>query len=809
MKKCDIASKKELENEKGNCCSSSTEMNEQQTFIDSQNDNSFNNTDIEMLYRVYGLDCAACAKTVEKGVATLPEIKQVQVNFSTGKMKVHSNSTDAFAPIVETVENLGYKIEELNSNFKTYIIEGLDCSSCAKSLENHLMTLSDVSNVQVSFSTGKMKIAHKMNEDKLFEEVEKIGYKAISPTKENVKQKINKDSLIMSLSTVFIVAGFVSTFFNIPDWLPKIFFATVIILSGYKPARSAFFALKSKSLDMNVLMSGAAIGAVLIGEWFEGATVVWLFSIGAFLQTRSLEKTRQSISSLMDLAPAEAWIKSNGNLIKKDVAEIRVNDHIIILPGEKIPLDGEIIEGESSINQAPITGESIPVDKKIGDIVYAGTMNEHGTLEVKVTKLVEDTTIAKIIHLVEEAQEKKAPTEAFVDKFASIYTPIVFVTALLLMTIPPLLNLGTAGEWFYKGLELLVVACPCALVISTPVAIVSAIGNAARNGVLIKGGTFLEIAGKVDAVAFDKTGTLTEGKPAVSDIVVFDGTRQELLAITYTLEEYSTHPIAKAVTNFALKYKSDKYMGTAFKNIVGKGVQAEINGVQYFAGNVTLFNELGVQTKQHESVIENLQAAGKTVVLVGTSEKIIGLLAVADQLRIETVRTIEKLKNTKVQQTIMLTGDNEGAAQSIAKEAKVDRYIANLLPEQKVKAVQQLQQEGYTVAMVGDGINDAPALATADLGIAMGGAGTDTAMETADIVFMADNLEKLPHTMKLSTKALAIIKQNIIFSIVIKLIALVMIFPGWLTLWMAVLSDTGAALLVILNSLRLLKFKSH
>lgn len=809
MKKCDIASKKELENEKENCCSSSTEMNEQQTFIDSQNDNSFNNTDIEMLYRVYGLDCAACAKTVEKGVATLPEIKQVQVNFSTGKMKVHSNSTDAFAPIVETVENLGYKIEELNSNFKTYIIEGLDCSSCAKSLENHLMTLSDVSNVQVSFSTGKMKIAHKMNEDKLFEEVEKIGYKAILPTKENVKQKINKDSLIMSLSTVFIVAGFVCTFFNIPDWLPKIFFATVIILSGYKPARSAYFALKSKSLDMNVLMSGAAIGAVLIGEWFEGATVVWLFSIGAFLQTRSLEKTRQSISSLMDLAPAEAWIQSNGNLIKKDVAEIRVNDHIIILPGEKIPLDGEIIEGESSINQAPITGESIPLDKKNGDIVYAGTMNEHGTLEVKVTKLVEDTTIAKIIHLVEEAQEKKAPTEAFVDKFASIYTPIVFGTALLLMTIPPLLNLGTAGEWFYKGLELLVVACPCALVISTPVAIVSAIGNAARNGVLIKGGTFLEIAGKVDAVAFDKTGTLTEGKPAVSDIVVFDGTRQELLAITYTLEEYSTHPIAKAVTNFALKYKSGKYMGTAFKNIVGKGVQAEINGVQYFAGNVTLFNELGVQTKQHESVIENLQAAGKTVVLVGTSEKIIGLLAVADQLRIETVRTIEKLKNTKVQQTIMLTGDNEGAAQSIAKEAKVDRYIANLLPEQKVKAVQQLQQEGYTVAMVGDGINDAPALATADLGIAMGGAGTDTAMETADIVFMADNLEKLPHTMKLSTKALAIIKQNIIFSIVIKLIALIMIFPGWLTLWMAVLSDTGAALLVILNSLRLLKFKSH
>lgn len=805
----------EHKNGKSSCCSSIV-LSEKGTCTEPvlENDNSFKHehTNIEMLYRVYGLDCAACAKSVEKGVSQLPQIEYVQVNFSTGKMKVYSNSLHAFTPIDETVERLGYRIERINSNnlhLDTYQIEGLDCSSCAKSLENHLMSLSDVSKVQVNFSTGKMKIAHMMDEKNLFAEVEKIGYKAISPKKEKESKKVNKESTIMMLSTVLIAVGFISTFLNIPEWIPNGIFALVIFLSGFKPLRSAFFALKSKSLDMNVLMSGAAIGAMLIGEWFEGATVVWLFAIGSYLQTRSIEKTRQSISCLMDLAPAEAWVNINGKLVKKDVADITVSDHIMILPGEKIPLDGEIVKGESSVNQAPITGESIPVDKQIGDLVYAGTMNEHGTLEIKVTKIVEDTTIARIIHLVEEAQEKKAPTEAFVDKFASIYTPIVFVTALLLMVIPPLLNMGSASEWFYKGLELLVVACPCALVISTPVAIVSAIGNAARNGVLIKGGTFLEIAGKVDAVAFDKTGTLTKGKPAVSDIFVYDSSKEDLLAITYTLEEYSTHPIAKAVTNFALKYKSDKYKGTAFKNIVGKGVKAEINGDQYYAGNVTLFQELGVSIKQHESVIETLQAAGKTIVLIGTSEKMIGLLAVADQIRSETLSMIEKLKATKIQQTIMLTGDNEGAAQQIAKEAHVDRYIANLLPEQKVKAVQKLQQEGFTVAMIGDGINDAPALATANLGIAMGGAGTDTAMETADIVLMADNLEKLPHTMKLSNKALSIIKQNIIFSIIVKLVALIMIFPGWLTLWMAVLSDTGAALLVILNSLRLLRFKSE
>lgn len=474
---------------------------------------------------------------------------------------------------------------------------------------------------------------------------------------------------------------------------------------------------------------------------------------------------------------------------------------------KKYPLDGTITGGTSTVNQAPITGESIPIDKQIEDSVYAGTINEEGSLEITVTKLVEDTTLSRIIHLVEEAQEKKAPTEAFVDRFAKIYTPIVFVLAIGVMIIPPLLGMGEWMEWIYKGLELLVVACPCALVISTPVAIVSAIGNAARNGVLIKGGTALEIAGSLNAIAFDKTGTLTEGKPKVMHVRSVDCTEEELLSIAATIEEYSNHPIAKAITAYAKEHQTSIQSGTDFRAIVGKGAQVTIDGETYYAGNKALYEEFGVSLQMWNEPVQEMQRIGQTVILVGTNKVILGMISVADSIRSTTSGTIQELKRAGIRETVMLTGDNEGTAEHIAQKAKVDRYFANLLPEDKVHSVKQLQSEGKTVAMIGDGINDAPALATANLGIAMGGAGTDTAMETADIVLMADNLEKLPYTMKLSRKALHIIKQNIWFSLIIKFIALAFIFPGWLTLWMAVLSDTGAALIVILNSMRLLRNK--
>ncbi|WP_257448230.1 heavy metal translocating P-type ATPase [Paenibacillus soyae] len=696
-----------------------------------------------------------------------------------------------------------------SANARTYNIEGMDCSSCAKTLENHLKGQKAVRSVNVNFSTGKMSIEHDNSIEDIIKEVSKTGYKASLATKSRtVETKTNRSGMnALVLSGVLLLSGIVGSYSAMSPVLMTILYALAIVISGYKPAKSAYFAVKSRSLDMNVLMTAAVMGAAAIGEWFEGATVVWLFALGNVLQSRSIEKTRNSIRSLIDLAPPEAWVKRGQELIRRPVEEISLGEVIVVKPGGRIPLDGQVISGESSVNQAPITGESIPVDKQAGDGVYAGTINEQGLLEIKVTKLVQDTTISRIIHLVEEAQEQKAPTEAFVDKFARIYTPIVFLFALVVMVIPPFAGFGAWSEWFYKGLELLVVACPCALVISTPVAIVSAIGNAARNGILIKGGAFLEIAGKLSAIAFDKTGTLTEGKPKVSQVIPYGTTEDKLLSIARTLEEYSTHPIAKAVVEYTAHAGVKARERDAFTNIVGKGVSTFIDGQPYFAGNLKLFRELGTNLEGANERILSLQQEGHTMVIVGTRDRLLGIIAVADVVRDTSVKALTSLRTAGVSQVVMLTGDNEGTAKKVAAQTGINRFFAELLPEDKVSSIKKLQTEGHVVAMVGDGVNDAPALATADLGIAMGGAGTDTAMEAADIVLMADHLEQLPHTVKLSRKALRVIKQNIWFSLVVKALALILIFPDVLTLWIAVISDTGAAVIVILNSMRLLRFR--
>ncbi|WP_345240765.1 heavy metal translocating P-type ATPase [Pontibacillus salipaludis] len=789
------------------CCSTEQAATAEETASDSF---SMANGHTEQ-YTIKGMDCPSCAATIEKGLQKTEGIHFVKVNYSTGKLAVGAENDEVYGQIPKHVRKLGFEAESLKQDaaLETYKIEGMDCSSCAKTIEKHLGKNSNVTEVHVNFSTGKMNIAHSTTPKEIVKEVQRSGFDATLQSGESSETK-QKGSIAFSSTVVsgsLLALGFVGSFTALPSLWVTAFYALAILIGGWKPARSAFYAIKSGSLDMNVLMASAAIGAAIIGEWFEGAMVVWLFALGNTLQNRSIERTRESIRSLMNLAPSEATVKEGGQLVQKAVEHVQIGDVIVVKPGEKVPLDGEIESGESSLNQAPITGESLPVDKTTGDTVYAGTVNESGSLEVRVTKYVKDTTIAKIIHLVEEAQEKRAPTQAFFDKFASIYTPIVFGLAIAVMILPPLVGLGAWGEWFYKGLALLVVACPCALVISTPVAIVSAIGNAAKNGVLIKGGTFLEKAGAVKAMAFDKTGTLTEGKPKVTEVKVAKGSREEFVAIATTIEEYSTHPIAQAITSYAEERQIVAKKGEAFKSIAGKGAQATIDGVEYFAGKPKLFQEWSVPFGDMEGELDALQKEGKTLVVVGTRNEILGIIAVADTIRDITVQSIQSLKRVGVNEVVMLTGDNEGTAKRIADETGIDRYFAELLPEDKVTAIQKLQAEGKQVAMIGDGINDAPALATSDLGIAMGGAGTDSAMETADIVLMADNLEKLPHTIRLSRKALSIIKQNIWFSLITKFAALLLIFPGFLTLWMAVLSDTGAALIVILNSMRLMRQK--
>lgn len=591
-------------------------------------------------------------------------------------------------------------------------------------------------------------------------------------------------------------------------------YASSMILGGYRLFRTGFKNLFRLEFDMKTLMTIAVIGAAIIGEWGEGATVVILFAISEVLESYSMDKARQSIRSLMDIAPKEAMIRRGTKEMIVNVEDIQINDVLLVKPGQKLAMDGIIVKGLSSINQAAITGESVPVAKGVNDEVYAGTLNEEGFLEVKVTKHVEDTTIAKIIHLVEEAQAERAPSQAFVDRFAKYYTPIIMLFALGVTVVPPLLFGAEWNEWVYQGLAVLVVGCPCALVISTPVAIVTAIGNAAKRGVLIKGGIHLEEMGAIKAIAFDKTGTLTKGIPVVTDYETAPNIpANETFAIIAALEKVSQHPLATAILKKADQWELnyDHLELEDFTSVTGKGIVGKIAGTKYYVGSPSFIHEQlegGLATVFREKITV-LEEQGKTVMAVSSSQQFLALVAVADEIREETKYVVQQLHSLGLQKTIMLTGDNEGTAKAIGQKAGVNEVKANLLPQEKLSFIKELRATYQRVAMVGDGVNDAPALAASSVGIAMGGAGTDTALETADIALMADDLRKLPFTVKLSRKALTIIKQNITFSLGIKLLALLLVVPGWLTLWIAIFADMGATLIVTLNSLRLLRVKDE
>ncbi len=593
---------------------------------------------------------------------------------------------------------------------------------------------------------------------------------------------------------------------------PILAYGASMLIGGYRLFTTGLKNLLRLQFDMRTLMTIAVIGAAFIGEWGEGATVVILFAISEALETYSMDKARQSIRSLMDIAPKEALIRRGNKEMMIEVDDIQIDDIMIVKPGQKIAMDGIVVKGLSSVNQAAITGESVPVSKTPDDEVFAGTLNEEGLLEVKVTKHVDDTTIAKIIHLVEEAQAERAPSQAFVDKFAKYYTPLIILVALGVAVIPPLFFGADWDTWIYQGLAALVVGCPCALVISTPVAIVTAIGSAAKNGVLIKGGIHLEEMGAIKAIAFDKTGTLTKGIPMVTDYLPQSNTNSaELLSIVAALEKGSQHPLASAIMKKAEEEKAP-YQDLSiedFSSITGKGIKGNFQNKMYYVGSPNLFEELlsnGIPAAL-KTTIARLQNQGKTVMVAGTSEEVLSLIAVADVLRENSKNVIENLHSLGIQKTIMLTGDNEGTANAIGEQVGVSDIKAELLPQDKLTFIRDLRNQYDRVAMVGDGVNDAPALAASTLGIAMGGAGTDTALETADIALMADDLGKLPFTVKLSRKALSIIKQNITFSLGIKLVALLLVIPGWLTLWIAIFADMGATLIVTLNGLRLLRIK--
>lgn len=616
------------------------------------------------------------------------------------------------------------------------------------------------------------------------------------------------------MAILFVVFGFISQVAMGEEHVATILlFTASIVIGGYSLFKVGFMNLLRLQFDMKTLMTVAVIGAAIIGEWTEGAIVVILFAISEALERFSMDKARQSIRSLMDIAPKEALIRRDGQEMMVRVDEIEIGDIMIVKPGQKIAMDGVVRTGYSSVNQAAITGESVPAEKAKDDEVFAGTLNEEGLLEVEVTKHVEDTTIAKIIHLVEEAQGERAPSQAFVDRFAKYYTPAIMVVALLVAVIPPLFLQASWEAWIYQGLAVLVVGCPCALVISTPVSIVTAIGNAAKHGVLVKGGIYLEEAGALKAIAFDKTGTLTKGRPAVTDFIVYSEQTEEreLLSVITALEYRSQHPLASAIMKKAEQEQIsyDEIIVDEFSSITGKGIKGLVNGMTYYIGSPPLFTEIlnGELMPRAKNDIRTLQEQGKTAMVVGTENEILAIIAVADEVRETSKEVIRKLHELGIKKTIMLTGDNQATAAAIGRSVGVTDVQAELLPQDKLDYIKQLRAKYGKVAMVGDGVNDAPALAASTVGIAMGGAGTDTALETADVALMGDDLTKLPYTVRLSRKALTIIKQNISFSLGIKLLALLLVIPGWLTLWIAILADMGATLLVTLNGLRLLRMK--
>jgi Cd2+/Zn2+-exporting ATPase len=585
----------------------------------------------------------------------------------------------------------------------------------------------------------------------------------------------------------------------------RLFYGIAIVAGGWYVAPKALFAARRLRPDMNLLMTIAVAGAAVIGEWLEAALVSFLFALSLALESWSVGRARRAVEALLDLAPPTARVLADGREVETPAADVPVGTVFLLKPGDRIPLDGEIVRGASEVNQAPITGESVPVLKELGAQVFAGTINGNGAMEVRSTKTASDTTLAHIIQLVGAAQAKRAPSEQWVERFAHYYTPLVFAAALAVFLAPPLLLNGDWQEWTYRALVLLVIGCPCALVISTPVSIVAALTGSARNGVLIKGGVYVEAPAHLKAIAMDKTGTLTQGRPRVVRVLPEPGvSERELLEIAASMESQSDHPLARAVVAFCREKGVLPGPITGVTAIQGKGATGSIVGVTYWLGSHRYLEERGQETPEIHDLLKELAEDGHSVVVIGNAQRVIGLITLADALRTESKTTVEQLRRAGIEHVVMLTGDNRSTAEAIARAAGIDEIYAELLPEDKVASIERLVGVYKHVAMVGDGVNDAPAMARATLGIAMGAVGSDAAIETADIALMSDDLSKLPWLIRYSRRAVSIIRQNITLSLSVKALFVVLTFSGFASLWAAIAADMGVSLLVIFNALRLL-----
>ena len=791
--------------------------------------------------------CEPCTQRLQQLLLAKEGICEVEVDPRSARLRVQYDDKVLSLPQVQTLitsieADLGEQI-----GHETLLLTGLDCADCATTLERGVKRLPGLLAIEVNFARSKMHIEYevgKLNRSRLEQRIQQLGYGVIdAPAAQQAivitgheQDEQREDSSCgdtccvptpttapllakqppsfwrrstklrpSAISAVLWGIAFVVSRLAFPVLLGDLLYAAAIAIGGYPIARRGLIALlRGRTLGIDLLMTVAVIGAALIGQWAEGAAVVVLFSLGEALEGLTMDRVRNSIRSLIDLSPREATVKTAEGEQRLPVEQLMPGDIVVIRPGERVAADGRGVSGSTTINQAPITGESLPVEKALGDEVYAGTINAYGAIEVEVTRRAQETMLAKIIHLVEEAQGSKAPSQRFVDTFARYYTPAILSMAVLVAALPPLFG-ALLLPWLYKALVLLVIACPCALVISTPVSIVAAIGRASRSGVLIKGGTYLEAMGGIKVLAFDKTGTLTKGRPVVTAVVPLAGlSAREILALTAAVESRSEHPLAQAILQYAKEQGVRWSEPTTFEALPGRGARACIDGAEVVVGKPILFEGVGEDIQARMTA---LQQEGNTVLLVAQAGTLIGMVAVADEIRPAAKQVVSALKQVGMRSVVMLTGDNERSARAVSQRLGIDEVRANLLPNHKTDAIKELLARHGAVAMVGDGINDAPALAQATVGIAMGAAGSDTALETADVALMADDLSKLPKLIRLSRATLRTIYTNITFSLVVKAIFLALTLLGEASLWLAILADTGAALVVIVYGMRLLRFR--
>ncbi|CAI8712398.1 putative cadmium-transporting ATPase [Pseudomonas sp. IT-P171] len=716
-------------------------------------------------------------------------------------------SSKAAAPsLIKLSEN-----STANARLSSFRIDAMDCPTEQTLIQNKLGKLAGVQQLEFNLINRVLGVTHDLpSTAPIIDAIKSLGMQA-EPLEQGVEAPVpapeKKPWWPLALSGVTALAAEVIHFTSAaPNWVVAVIALISILSAGLSTYKKGWIALKNLNLNINALMSIAVTGAILIGQWPEAAMVMFLFTVAELIEAKSLDRARNAISGLMQMTPEQATVlQADGSWILQDVKSIEPGARVRVRPGERIGLDGEVISGSSTINQAPITGESLPVEKTIGDKVFAGTINQAGSLEFSVTAAANHSTLARIIHAVEQAQGARAPTQRFVDQFSKIYTPAVFIFALAVAVIPPLFMGAVWFDWIYRALVLLVVACPCALVISTPVTIVSGLAAAARKGILVKGGVYLEGGYKLDYLALDKTGTITHGKPVQTDYLSLDPTADASApAIAAALAGRSDHPVSLAIANAAVDKTSAPLVVHNFEALGGRGVRGEIDGKTYHLGNHRLVEELNLCSPELEEKLFALEKQGKSVVLLLDNSGPLALFAVADTVKESSREAIQQLHDLGIK-TLMLTGDNVHTAQAIAAQVGIDEARGDLLPTDKLQAIEALYAQGHNVGMVGDGINDAPALARAEIGFAMAAAGTDTAIETADVALMDDDLRKIPTFIRLSRQTSSILKQNIALALVIKAIFLGVTFAGIATMWMAVFADMGVSLLVVFNGLRLLR----